>query len=57
MALAVCHMGDQGFRFAQFFADQLHNVNVAHFIVAAHVVHFPHPALVNDQINGTAVVS
>ena len=56
VALAVGNMGDEAFRLAQFFADQLHDVDVAHLVVSADVVNLTDASLVDDEVDGLAVV-
>ena len=56
MALPVCHKGNEALRLAQGIADDFHNVDVSHLIVAADVVDLAHTALVEDQVDSLAVV-
>ena len=56
VALAVGHVFDQGVWLAQVVADQLDDVDVVHFVVAADVVDFANLALFQDQVDGLAVV-
>ena len=56
VALPIRHMDDQALGLAQLLADQLHDVDVAHLVVAAHVVHLADPALMDDQVDGPAVI-
>ena len=49
-------MSDQAFRLAQLLADNLHNLNVLLFIVTTDVVDFTNTTLVDNQINGLAVI-
>ena len=56
VSFSVFHVRDQAFRFAQFFTDQFDDIDVPHFVVAAHVVDFSNPALLQDPIDGPAVV-
>ena len=56
VALPVCHISDQALRFSQFPADDLDNIDIPHFIVAAHIIDFTHTAFMNDQVNRSAVV-
>ena len=56
MAFAVGHVGDQAFRFAKLLADDLYDIDVLHLVVSADVVDFADTTLVDDQVNGTAVI-
>ena len=56
MAFTVCHVCDQAFRFAKLLADQFYNVDVFHFVMAAYIVDFSYPSLVDDQVDGTAMI-
>ena len=56
MSFPVFHVGDQAFRLAQFFADQLHDVDVAHLIMSADVIDFSDASVMDHQINRFAVV-
>ncbi len=42
--------------FAELFADQLHDVDVPHFIVPADVVNLALSPFADDQVNGAAVI-
>ena len=56
VALPVCHIGDQALRLAQGLANDLDDVDILHLVVAADVVDLAHTALVDDQIDGLAVI-
>ena len=56
MSFTVCYVSDQAFRFAKLLADDLDNVDVFHLVVSAYVVNLTDTALVDDQVDGTAVV-
>ena len=56
VALAVGHEGDEVLALVQLVHDQLHDVDVRHLVVAAHVVDFADAALAEDQVDGLAVV-
>ncbi len=56
MAFAVGHVGDQAFRLAKLLADDLYDIDVLHLVVSADVVDFADTTLVDDQVNGTAVI-
>lgn len=56
MTFAVFYIGDQAFGFSKFMANELYEINVADFVVAADVVDFADPAVVKNQIDGFAVV-
>ena len=54
--LPVRHERDEALGLAQLLADELHDVDVLHLVVSAHVIHFPHPSLVDDEVDRLAVV-
>ena len=56
MALAVCYIGDKAFGLAKLLADQLYNINVSHFIVAAYIVNLADSSIVDDQVDSAAVI-
>ena len=56
VALAVGDVGDEALRLAQLLADELHDVDVPHLVVAAHVIHLTHTALADNEVDGPAVV-
>ena len=56
VSLPVGDMGNETFGLSQSFADQLHNVDVAHLIVAADVVNLAHPAVMENPVDGLAVI-
>ena len=56
MAFTVCNVCDQAFRFAKFFADDLNDINVCHFIVSADVVNFSNTSFVDDQVDCAAMI-
>ena len=56
VALAVRDVGDEALRLAQFLADELHDVDIPHLVVAAHVIHLAHAPLTDDEVDGPAVV-
>lgn len=56
MALAVFDKCDEILALSQLSEDYADNVNVAHLIVSAHIVDFPYPSLVENQVDGAAVV-
>ena len=49
-------MSDQALRLVQFLADNLHNLNILLLIVTTDVVDFTNTTLVDNQINGLAVI-
>ena len=56
MAFTVRDMVDEAFRFAQFFANQFNDVDIPHFIVTADVIDFADTALLEDEVDGPAMV-
>ena len=56
MALAVCHVSDQALRLSEFLADELDDINVAHFIVSTDIVDFTDTSSAEDQIDRFAVI-
>ena len=56
VSLPVGHMDDEGFGLVQRLADELDDVDVTHFVVAAYVVDLADVAVMDDEINGTAVI-
>jgi len=56
VAFSVLHIGNQTFRLAQLFEDELYNINVRHFVMAADVVDFTYGAFMNNQVDSLAVV-
>ena len=56
MTLTVANMGDQALRLAQFLTDDFHDLDVLLFIMTANIVNFTNTTLVDNQINGLAVV-
>ena len=56
MAFAVGNMMDEAFRLAQCFANQFDDVDVLHFIVAADIIDFADAALLEDEVDGPAMV-
>lgn len=56
VTLAVSNVFDQGVRLVQVVADQLNDVDVMHFVVAADVVDFTNRPLFQNEIDGLAVV-
>lgn len=56
MAFSVGHISNEAFRFAEGAADQLHNIDIPHFVVAADVVDLPCPAVMDDEVDGAAVI-
>lgn len=56
MAFTVRDMVDEAFRFAQFFANQFYDVDIPHFIVAADIIDFADTALLEDEVDGPAMV-
>ena len=56
VALAVGDVGDQAFGLAKLLADQLHNVDIAHLVDPADVVHIAYTVLVNDEVDGLTVI-
>ena len=49
-------MDDKALRLAEFFANQLHNIDVFHLIVTTNIVDLADSAFVDNQVNGTAVI-
>ena len=49
-------MSDQALRLAQLLADNLHDLNILLLVVTADVVDFTNTTLVDNQINGLAVI-
>lgn len=56
MAFTVRDMVDEAFWFAQFFANQFDDVDISHFIMAADVINFADTALLEDEVDGPAMV-
>ena len=56
MPFTVRDMMDEAFRFAQFFANQFNDVDILHFIVAADVIDFADTALLENEVDGPAMV-
>ena len=56
MAFTVRDMVDEAFRFAQFFANQFDDVDISHFIMAADIIDFADMALLEDEVDGPAMV-
>ena len=56
MTFAVGNMMDEAFRLAQCFANQLDDVDVLHFIVAADIIDLADAALLEDEVDGPAMV-
>ena len=56
LAIIWGHMDDEALGLAQLLADELHDVDVAHLVVAADVVNLTDTALVDDQVDGLAVI-
>ena len=56
MTFTVCHIGDQTFRFAKLFTDDLNDINVCHFVVATYIVNFAYTSFVDDQVDRAAVI-
>ena len=56
VTLAVSNVSDQAFRLAQLLTDELDDIDVLHLVVAADVVNLTDTALVDDQVDGLAVV-
>ena len=56
MTLPVGDIGDQALGFPQGLADDLDDIDVAHLVMAANVVDLAHPALMDNQVNGFAVI-
>ena len=56
VALAVGDVGDQALRLAQLLADQPHDVDIPHLVVAADVVYLAHPSAADDEVDGLAVI-
>ena len=54
--LPVRDIGDQTLRLSQRPADDFYDVDIFHLVMAADVVDLSHPAFVNDQVDGFAVV-
>ena len=49
-------MSDQAFRLAKLLADNLHDLNILLLVMTTDVVDFTNTTLVDDQINGLAVI-
>ena len=56
VTLAVGNIGDEAFGFSELPADEFYDVDVFHFIMSADIVYFALAPVVNDQIDGTAVI-
>ena len=56
VALAVSNVSDQAFRLAQLLTDELDDIDILHLVVAADVVNLTDTALVDDQVDGLAVI-
>ena len=56
VSLPVCHISDETFRFSQFPANDSNDVNIPHFIVAAHIMDFTDTTFMDDQVNRSAVI-
>ena len=56
MALPVRDKGDEALGLFQLAADEADNIDVLHLVVAADVVHFPHPSFVDDEVDRFAVI-
>ena len=49
-------MGNQALRLAQFLADDFHNLDVLLLVMAADIVDLTNAALVDNQVDGLAMV-
>lgn len=56
VAFSVRYIGNKAFRFTQFFEDELDQIYVCHFIMAADVVEFTDFSFLKNQVDGAAVV-
>ena len=56
MTLTVSYICDKGFRFSQFLADELDDIDISHLVVAADVIDFTDCSFVNDEIYCPAVI-
>ena len=56
MTLAVCYVCDQALWFSKFFADDLNDVDVFHFVVSAYIVNLTNTSFVDDQVDSAAVI-
>ena len=56
VALTVSDICDQTLRLAKFFTNNLNNINVGHLIVTTSIIYFTDSALMNDQVNSTAMI-
>lgn len=56
VTLAVGDVGDEGFRFAELFTNQLDDVNVLHLVMPADVVNLSDAPVVDNHVNRLAVI-
>ena len=56
VAFAVRHVRNEAFRLMKLLANELYNVDIAHFVVTADVVDFPSSPLPDDEVDSLAMV-
>lgn len=56
MSFSILHIGNEAFRFSQFFEDKFDNVDICHFSYGRRYCKLPLRCLYVDQVNGLAVI-
>ena len=56
VTFSVGDVCDEAFRLAELFTNQLHDVNIAHFVMPADVVDLSNAPVVNNQVNRLTVI-
>ena len=56
MAFAILYICDEALRFSQRLTDELHDIDITHLIVPADIIHLAHTAMLQNEIDGLAVI-
>ena len=56
MALTIRNIGDETFGLAELTADDFNDIDVFHFVMSADIIYFTDSSLVDNKVDGTAVI-
>ena len=56
VAFAVGNVSDEVFTLAELMDDELDNVDILHFVMAADVIDLPYSAVLEDKVDGFAMI-
>ncbi len=57
MTFAITHISNQTFGLTKMIANKLNNINISHLIMSADIINLACSVLMNNEVNGLAVIS